>query len=94
MLSTLAKTLAVLVSLQTTLGLATPVAPSDSAVEKRASGYVNAVYFTNWYAHAYIERTTAMTMDGADHWVGAFMAVATSPRTFLHLRSRMFSIHS
>ncbi|KFA64330.1 hypothetical protein S40285_02925 [Stachybotrys chlorohalonatus IBT 40285] len=46
MLSFAAKALTVLVSLQASLGLAVPLGEVD--VEKRATGFVNSVYFTNW----------------------------------------------
>ncbi|GJN85154.1 chitinase 1 [Purpureocillium lilacinum] len=75
MLSTLAKTLAVLVSLQTTLGLATPVAPSDSAVEKRASGYVNAVYFTNWGIYGRGYQPADLPASQISHVLYSFMNV-------------------
>lgn len=46
--SLFARSVAVLAAFQATLGLATPISGSDGAIEKRASGYANSVYFTNW----------------------------------------------
>lgn len=48
MLGFLGKSVALLAALQATLTSATPVSTNDVSVEKRASGYTNAVYFTNW----------------------------------------------
>lgn len=46
--SLLALSLAVLASLQATIGLATPISVFDKKMEKRSGAYVNSVYFTNW----------------------------------------------
>nr|AAM70478.1 endochitinase precursor [Stachybotrys elegans] len=46
MLPFIAKSLTALVSLQASLGFASPV--SNKEVGKRADGYLNSVYFTNW----------------------------------------------
>ncbi|EFY85189.1 Endochitinase 1 [Metarhizium acridum] len=46
--SLFAQSLAIIATLQATLGLATPVSAPDTVIGKRAGGYVNAVYFTNW----------------------------------------------
>ncbi|PHH77269.1 hypothetical protein CDD83_4149 [Cordyceps sp. RAO-2017] len=46
--SVLAKSLAILASAYSTLGLAAAVQRAESASEKRASGFANSVYFTNW----------------------------------------------
>ncbi|KAG6029031.1 Endochitinase 1 [Claviceps citrina] len=48
MSSLLARSVALLVSLQVTLGLVAPISVSGSGLEKHADGYVNSVYFTNW----------------------------------------------
>lgn len=50
--SMLARSVAILACLQATLGLATPVTQTDRALEKRAGGYANSVYFTNWFAYS------------------------------------------
>jgi chitinase len=47
MLSNMFKLLATAVALQATIGVAKPI-NSLEVVEKRASGYQNSVYFTNW----------------------------------------------
>lgn len=46
--SLLARSVAVLASLQASLGLATAISVSDKNMEKRVGGYANSVYFTNW----------------------------------------------
>lgn len=46
--SLFAQSLAIIATLQATLGLATPVSAPDTVIGKHAGGYVNAVYFTNW----------------------------------------------
>jgi chitinase len=48
MLGFLGKSVALLAALQATFTSASPVTANDVSVEKRASGYANAVYFTNW----------------------------------------------
>ncbi|KAI9149142.1 Chitinase 1 [Paramyrothecium foliicola] len=51
MLSFFTKSVAVLASLHAALSLASPLIqrdPSDDSLEKRAPGFANAVYFTNW----------------------------------------------
>ena len=52
MLSLLSKSVAVLASLHAALSLASPLmqreVPSEVDVDKRATGFANAVYFTNW----------------------------------------------
>jgi chitinase len=48
MLGFLGKSVALLAALQATFSSATPLAPEEHSVEKRASGFANAVYFTNW----------------------------------------------
>nr|AAP04616.1 chitinase [Metarhizium rileyi] len=48
MSSLLVRSLAVVATWQAALGLATPMSASNAAIEKRASGYANSVYFTNW----------------------------------------------
>ena len=48
MLSLLGRSVAVLAALQSTLGVASPVAPPTKGLEERDGGYTNAVYFTNW----------------------------------------------
>lgn len=51
MLSLLTKAAALLASVQAVTGLAVPRTPAKAVeVTKRASGPVNAVYFTNWLA--------------------------------------------
>jgi chitinase len=51
MLSLLKKSVAIAAALQATFGLASPISAETAAtaLEKRAGGYANAVYFTNWY---------------------------------------------
>lgn len=48
MLSFLGKSVALLAALQATLSSASPLATEERSVEKRANGYANSVYFTNW----------------------------------------------
>lgn len=48
MLNFLGKSVALLAALQATLTSASPLAINERSVEKRASGFANAVYFTNW----------------------------------------------
>ncbi|KAL7929119.1 endochitinase 42 [Trichoderma chlorosporum] len=48
MLNFLGKSVALLAALQATLSSASPLATEERSVEKRASGYANSVYFTNW----------------------------------------------
>lgn len=48
MLSVITKSLAVLASIQAAAGLAVPQPESNTVIAKRATGPVNAVYFTNW----------------------------------------------
>jgi chitinase len=48
MLSFLGKSVALLAALQATLSSASPLATEEHSVEKRANGYANSVYFTNW----------------------------------------------
>ena len=49
MLGLLTKSVAVMAALQASLGMATPLNKDVAGVEKRDGGYVNAVYFTNWF---------------------------------------------
>ncbi|POR35019.1 Chitinase 1 [Tolypocladium paradoxum] len=49
--SMLARSLEILACLQATLGLAAPVVQTENALESRAGGYANSVYFTNWFAN-------------------------------------------
>lgn len=49
MLNLLGKSVALLAALQAALSFASPVATEERSVEKRASGFANAVYFTNWW---------------------------------------------
>lgn len=49
MLGLLTKSVALMAALQASLGMATPVNKDIAGVEKRDGGYVNAVYFTNWF---------------------------------------------
>lgn len=49
MLSLFKKSVALVAALQAVTTLATPIS-SDAGIEKRGSGFANAVYFTNWYA--------------------------------------------
>lgn len=48
MFGLLSKSVALLAALQATVTVASPL--NSMGVEKRGSGYVNAVYFTNWLA--------------------------------------------
>jgi hypothetical protein len=59
MLSFLSKSLAVLASLQAVSGMAMPRVEKPFEVSKRASGPVNAVYFTNWFVALYSGRATS-----------------------------------
>lgn len=47
MLGFFTKAVATMAAVHATLGLASPIT-SDVDIEKRGSGFVNAVYFTNW----------------------------------------------
>ena len=49
MLGLLTKSVALMAALQASLGMATPFNKDIAGVEKRDGGYVNAVYFTNWF---------------------------------------------
>ncbi|KAG5982965.1 Chitinase 1 [Claviceps digitariae] len=48
MLSLLTRAVTLIVSLQATLGLAASISVPENGLEKRADGYVNSVYFTDW----------------------------------------------
>lgn len=49
MLGFLSKSAILAIALQASLGFASPLNKDIAALDKRGSGYVNAVYFTNWY---------------------------------------------
>lgn len=53
MLSLLKKSMAVAVALQAVTALATPIS-NEVGIEKRGSGFANAVYFTNWFVRLFI----------------------------------------
>lgn len=53
MLRLLKKSMAVAVALQAVTALATPIS-NDVGIEKRGSGFANAVYFTNWFVRLLI----------------------------------------
>lgn len=87
MLSFAAKALTVLVSLQASLGLAVPLGEVD--VEKRATGFVNSVYFTNWFVYF------SSLLFAIDRLVkGASTVVTINLRIFQLARFLMFSTHS
>lgn len=50
MLGFLSKSAILAIALQASLGFASPLNKDIAALDKRGSGYVNAVYFTNWCA--------------------------------------------
>lgn len=54
MLTPLALVLAIFVLVQAPLSLATPITKHkhQAVVSKRGDGYVNAVYFTNWFVNS------------------------------------------
>lgn len=103
--SLFARSVAVLAALQATLGLATPISPAENAVEKRAAGFANAVYFTNWYAHLLplrlllsgYSRGGEINLNKAAHnkcVTGESMVETTSLPTFRPRRFRMFCTRS
>lgn len=51
MLNLLKKSVAIAAALQATFSLASPIGTetAEAALEKRAGGFANAVYFTNWH---------------------------------------------
>lgn len=55
MFGLLSKSVALLAALHASVALASPVNAMD--LEKRGSGYVNAVYFTNWFVSPTFPRT-------------------------------------
>ncbi|KAJ6441705.1 26S proteasome subunit RPN7 [Purpureocillium lavendulum] len=75
MLSILARSLAAVALLQASLGLATPVAPYAVAIEKRSSGYVNAVYFTNWGIYGRNYQPSDLPASHISHLLYAFMNI-------------------
>lgn len=50
MLGLLKKSAAIVLALNAAISLATPI-DSGAGIEKRASGFANAVYFTNWFVN-------------------------------------------
>lgn len=88
MTSLLTRTLALLASLQSAVGLALPSA-EDKAVNtvKRANGPVNAVYFTNWFGN-----TLSSMFQVSNLLIGVYTAATTSLLTFQFLRFPIFFI--
>lgn len=50
MLGLLKKSATIVLALNAAISLATPI-DSGAGIEKRASGFANAVYFTNWFVN-------------------------------------------
>ena len=63
MLSNMFKLLAAAIALQATVSMAAP-AKSMAVVDKRASGFQNSVYFTNWYeCRPNMRKNAGLTID-------------------------------
>ncbi len=82
--------MALAVALQAVTALATPIS-NEVDIEKRGTGFANAVYFTNWLVTFmfYCFRFRII-----NERIGASTAVVSSRRTFQPRRSRMCSILS
>jgi chitinase len=75
MLSFLSKSLAVLASLQAVSGMAMPRVEKPFEVSKRASGPVNAVYFTNWGIYDRNYQPADLPVSQISHVLYSFMNV-------------------
>ncbi|UNI19741.1 Chitinase [Purpureocillium takamizusanense] len=75
MLSLLAISVAALASAQATLAAATPVDPYIGTIDRRSSGYVNAVYFTNWGVYGRNYQPTDLPASQISHVLYSFMNV-------------------
>ncbi|KAL7892624.1 glycoside hydrolase family 18 protein [Trichoderma sp. SZMC 28014] len=73
MLGFLGKSVALLAALQATLTSASPVAANDVSIEKRASGYANAVYFTNWGIYGRNFQPQDLVASDITHVIYSFM---------------------
>ncbi|KND94314.1 Chitinase 1 [Tolypocladium ophioglossoides CBS 100239] len=82
MFSMLAKSVAILACIQATLGLATPVAQTHNALDKRAGGYVNSVYFTNWGIYGRNYQPADLPASEITHVIYSFMNVRPDGTVF------------
>ncbi|KJZ69895.1 Chitinase 1 [Hirsutella minnesotensis 3608] len=73
--SLFARSLAVLASVHSTVCLATPVARTEAALEKRAYGFSNAVYFTNWGIYGRNYQPADLPATQISHVLYSFMNV-------------------
>jgi chitinase len=74
MLSFFSKAAAVLVSLHAAMSLASPLA-SREAIDARATGAVNAVYFTNWGIYGRNFQPADLPASQISHVLYSFMNV-------------------
>ncbi|KAF3077304.1 Endochitinase 46 [Trichoderma lentiforme] len=73
MLSFLGKSVALLAALQATLSSASPLATEERSVEKRANGYANSVYFTNWGIYDRNFQPADLVASDVTHVIYSFM---------------------
>jgi hypothetical protein len=86
MRSLLSKSVAVLASLHAALTLASPLLPrevsSEVDLEKRASGFANAVYFTNWGIYGRNFQPADLPASQISHVIYSFMNVRADGTVF------------
>ncbi|KAH6604958.1 chitinase [Trichoderma cornu-damae] len=75
MLNFLGKSVALLAALQATLSSATPLAKEERSIEKRANGFANAVYFTNWGIYGRNFQPQDLVASDVTHVLYSFMNV-------------------
>nr|AAC05829.1 chitinase [Trichoderma virens] len=73
MLSFLGKSVALLAALQATLSSASPLATEEHSVEKRANGYANSDYFTNWGIYERNFQPADLVASDVTHVIYSFM---------------------
>ncbi|KAK1253955.1 hypothetical protein MKX07_002032 [Trichoderma sp. CBMAI-0711] len=73
MLNFFGKSVALLAALQATLTSASPLATKEHSVEKRASGFANAVYFTNWGIYGRNFQPADLVASDITHVIYSFM---------------------
>nr|AAV98691.1 basic chitinase [Akanthomyces lecanii] len=81
MLSLLKKSMAIPVALQAVTALAAPIS-NEVGIEKRASGFANAVYFTNWGIYGRNFQPADLPASEITHVLYSFMNIRTDGTIF------------
>ncbi|KAJ2984354.1 hypothetical protein NQ176_g17 [Zarea fungicola] len=81
MLGLLKKSAAIVLALNAAISLATPI-DSGAGIEKRASGFANAVYFTNWGIYGRNFQPADLSSSDITHVLYSFMNVQSDGTVF------------